>query len=144
MDAFGDPHKSLGMRAYVRRMAIATAVYVLPLAVSTYLPAELAAKPWFHYPILILPMIGMCGFFYALRGLVIDMTDEYQRAITVDSYLTTTWLTLCLCGIYGFLQDNHYVALVPLFFAPITWFACFGIVSFWVRWLAGSFKRGDT
>ncbi len=120
-------------RRYVRRIWIAAAIYVSPLALKIVLPATVSAHAWAKIPLLVLPMLGMLGFFYAMQRLVVELSDEYQRQIMVEVYQLATWLVLACATVIGFLQIDELVGSISLIVVPLLWFASFGIASVWVR-----------
>ncbi len=121
-------------RRYVQRIWIAAAIYISPLLLKILLPDALTKSNLLHIPLLVLPMIGMLGFFYAMQRLVTEISDEYQRQIMVKIYQLATWLVLSVTTVIGFLQFDKYLGLVTLFVVPLLWFASFGLASVWVRW----------
>lgn len=121
-------------KRYVRRIWISGAVYAVPLVLKIVLPDEIQDRGVVSFALLVAPMLGMIGFFYAMHRLVAEMSDEYERHVMVAIYQLATWLMLAGVTVAGFLQFDRRLPLVPLFAVPMIWFVCFGIAGAWVRW----------
>lgn len=130
-------------KRYVKRIWIAAIIYVSPLLLKIVLPDAMTERTWLNILLLVLPMIGMLGFFWAMQRLVVELSDEYQRHIMVQIYQLATWLVLTITTVIGFLQFDKYVGLASLFVVPVMWFACFGIASVWVRWRESRLDRAE-
>jgi hypothetical protein len=125
-------------KRYVLRVAVATACYLVTLAVAirfvrggivTGLPA---------YALGILPGLSVAGFFWAIGRLIVEEKDEYLRLLLVRQVLVATGFTLTLVTIWGFLENLRLVEHVDAFYVAILWFIGLGIGAVVNRLTAGA------
>jgi uncharacterized membrane protein len=114
---------------YRRRFMIVTIVYValivLNVAISrAFGPPQLVLG--MMAVLTSLPIVGMI----AVMGLYIrEETDEFVRYRLVTAMLAAIGILLSVTSVLGFLQFEHIVGAVPVFFAFPAWCVFFGIVQ---------------
>ncbi len=116
-------------RNYRRRFTVVTVVYVALIVMNVAI-SKAFAPPQLVLGIMAvltsLPIVGMI----AVMGLYIrEETDEFVRYRLVTAMLVAIGILLSLTSILGFLQIEHIIGAVPVFFAFPAWCMFFGIVQ---------------
>ncbi|NLS28786.1 hypothetical protein S2M10_37980 [Sphingomonas sp. S2M10] len=119
---------TLAAKNYRRRFMVVTLVYVALIALNvaisrTFAPPQIVLG--MMAVLTSLPIVGMI----AVMGLYIrEETDEFVRYRLVTAMLVAIGILLSLTSILGFLQFEHIVGAVPVFFAFPAWCMFFGVV----------------
>ena len=114
-------------RRYVRRLAVATAGYLLTLAVATRFVGSGAVSGPAAYALAAFPALCVMGLFWAYARLLIEETDEYRRLLLVRQSLVATGFTLSIVTLWGFLQNFGLVGQIDAFYYAALWFVGLGI-----------------
>lgn len=120
---------TLAAKNYRRRFMVVTLVYVALIALNvaisrTFAPPQIVLG--MMAVLTSLPIVGMI----AVMGLYIrEETDEFVRYRLVTAMLVAIGILLSLTSILGFLQFEHIVGAVPVFFAFPAWCMFFGVVQ---------------
>lgn len=112
-------------RRFMRVKLVYVALIVLNVAISrAFAPPQLVLGGM--AVLTSLPIIGMI----AVMGLYIrEETDEFVRYRLVTAMLAAIGILLSVTSVLGFLQFEHIVGAVPVFFAFPAWCMFFGIVQ---------------
>ncbi len=117
------------MRAYNRRVLIASAAYAALLIGAEYAVRRLAPTVPVRVVLALLPALAIVAIFAALGRYLVEESDEYLRARMVRQMLWATGGTLALATVYGFLQAFDVAPPVPLYAVAILWFFCLGVAG---------------
>jgi hypothetical protein len=118
-------HRSPAMRRYILRLAVATAAYLVTLAIAVRFVGVVAGP--LAYLLALLPGVSVAGMFWAIGRLLTEEQDEYQRMLLVRQSLVATGFTLSVVTIWGFLENFDLVQHVDAFFIAVLWFFGLGI-----------------
>lgn len=112
-------------RRYSRRMLAASFAYVIGLGVALTLFRDRdVAKP-VAAALSLLPTLPVFAMIWAMGRYVIEESDEYLRARTVNAALIATGLLLAIATFWGFLTTFAVVPDVPMWAAVPVW--CIGL-----------------
>lgn len=112
-------------RAYLRRIALATALYLVTIFTAVKLlhshsvPAPLAVG------IALLPGLAVLLMLTAIGRLLIELDDEYLRLLEVRKALVATGLTLAITSVWGLLELLPWVPRLEVFWVFPLW--CMGL-----------------
>jgi hypothetical protein len=118
-------YRSPAMRRYILRLAVATAAYLVTLAIAVRFVGVVAGP--LAYLLALLPGVSVAGMFWAIGRLLEEEQDEYQRMLLVRQSLVATGFTLSVVTIWGFLENFDLVQHVDAFFIAVLWFFGLGI-----------------
>jgi hypothetical protein len=118
-------YRSPAMRRYLLRLAVATAAYLVTLAIAVRFVGVVAGP--LAYLLALLPGVSVAGMFWAIGRLLAEEQDEYQRMLLVRQSLVATGFTLSVVTIWGFLENFDLVPHVDAFFVAVLWFFGLGI-----------------
>jgi hypothetical protein len=118
-------YRSPAMRRYVLRLAVATAAYLVTLAIAVRFVGVVEGP--LAYLLALLPGVSVAGMFWAIGRLLAEEQDEYQRMLLVRQSLVATGFTLSVVTIWGFLENFNLVQHVDAFFIAVLWFFGLGI-----------------
>ncbi len=121
--------KRPAMRAYSRRVLIASIAYALLLFGATYALKHWAVALPVRILIALLPGLAIVAIFVALGRYLVEETDEYLRARMVRQMLWATGGTLSAATVYGFLDVFEAAPRLPLYSVAILWFFCLGVAG---------------
>lgn len=116
---------SLVARRYNRRMLAASFAYVVGLGVAlTLFQAQDVAKP-VAAALSLLPTLPVLAMIWAMARYVIEESDEYLRARTVNAALIATGVLLGVATFWGFLTTFGVTPDIPTWAAVPVW--CIGL-----------------
>lgn len=120
---------TVAAKNYRRRFMVATVVYVALIVMNVAISKAFAPPQLVLGAMAVLtslPIIGMI----AVMGLYIrEETDEFVRYRLVTAMLAAIGILLSVTSVLGFLQFEHILGEVPVFFAFPAWCMFFGIVQ---------------
>lgn len=113
-------------RRYTRRFLPAMMLYVLVFEAATWYymhrhPTGLAA--------VLAGLAPSVPVLFAIRAMLLllkEETDEYLRTRALETWSIATGLALCVCTVWGFLDQFEVVAHLPLWAAFPLWAVCIG------------------
>ncbi|OWQ96266.1 hypothetical protein [Sphingopyxis witflariensis] len=111
---------------YSRRMLAASFAYVIGFLIAVALFDDRAVSKSVAATLSLLPTLGTFGMIWAMTRYVIEESDEYLRARTVNAALMATGLLLAIGTFWGFLTTFGVAPHVP------TW----AVVPMWAIGLA--------
>jgi hypothetical protein len=120
-------YRSPAMRRYILRLAVATAAYLVTLALALRFVGDVTGP--LAYLLALLPGVSVAGMFWAIGRLMIEEQDEYQKMLLVRQSLVATGFTLSIVTMWGFLENFGLVQHVDAFFVAILWFVGLGVGS---------------
>ncbi|WP_310467196.1 hypothetical protein [Sphingomonas sp.] len=132
----------LAQRRYVLRVAVATAFYLVTLALALRVVGGGLVEGPAAYVLAILPGLSIVGIFWAFARLLIEETDEYRRLLLVGQSLIATAFTLSVATVWGFLENFGLVAHVDGFYIAVLWFVGLGVGSLYNRLTLGDDAGG--
>lgn len=110
---------------YNRRMLGASFAYVIGLGIAlTLFRGQDVGKPVAAL-LSLLPTLPVFAMIWAMARYVIEETDEYLRARTVNAALIATGLLLAVSTFWGFLTTFDVAPAVPMWAAVPVW--CLGL-----------------
>lgn len=118
-------YRSPAMRRYILRLAVATAAYLVTLAIAVRFVGVVEVP--LAYLLALLPGVSVAGMFWAVGRLLEEEEDEYQRMLLVRQSLVATGFTLSVVTIWGFLENFNLVQHVDAFFIAVLWFFGLGL-----------------
>lgn len=119
------PQQSAAYRRYLRRFWPATALYVLAIALATWLIPDDAHASVLTVGIALLPGAGIVAMIWAMGRLLIELDDEYLRMLEVRKALVATGLVLAVASVWGVLELFTDVPRLPVFLIFPLW--CVGL-----------------
>lgn len=114
-------------RRYMRRFVPATAIYLLFIALATWLIPDNAAISIVSVGISLLPGLAILVWIWAMARLLIELDDEYLRMLEIRKFLVATGLTLSICSVWGVLELFVPVPALPAFMVFPMW--CVGLAA---------------
>ena len=129
-------------RRYVLRIAVATAAYLVTLALALRVVGGGLVDGPAAYVLAILPGLSIVGIFWAFARLLIEETDEYRRMLLVGQSLMATAFTLSVATVWGFLENFDLVEHVDGFYIAVLWFVGLGVGSLYNRLTLGDDAGG--
>lgn len=118
---------SPAMTRYNRRMLAASFAYVIGFLIAVALFREEAVSKPAAALLSLLPTLPALGMIWAMAHYVIEESDEYLRARTVNAALTATALLLAVATFWGFLTTFGVAPHVPTWAAVPVWAVGLGI-----------------
>lgn len=130
------PTSSAAYRRYLRRFWPASGLYVLAIALATWLIPDDAQASALTVGIALLPGLGIVAMIWALARLLVELDDEYLKLLEVRKWLAATGLVLVVASVWGILELFTDVPKLPIFWIFPMW--CGGLVlgALW-NWKAG-------
>ncbi len=125
---------SKAMKRYQARVAIAMVVYVVVLVGVDWLFRNMPPEGPLKYALAVLPALPIIAVLVAMGAYVVEETDEFQKAQTVERILVATGLTLAITTGWGFLENFAGLMHMQLYFVAVIWFAGFGFANLWTAW----------
>jgi hypothetical protein len=131
------PMSNAAYRRYMRRFIPATGLYVVAIALATWLiPDDAHASP-LTVGIALLPGIGMVAMIWAMGRLLIELDDEYLKMLEIRKALAATGVVLAVASVWGILELFTDVPHLPVFFMFPLWCGGLAVGQLWNR-LAGA------
>jgi hypothetical protein len=115
------------VRRYMRRIAVAMAVYIVELLAANYLIARALVSGPLAWTVAVLPGLAIAGVFYSVGMLIIEQTDEFIRMLLIRQNLIATAFAMSIVVIWGFLESFGFVRHVPGYLIVVLWAAGMGI-----------------
>ena len=109
------PASNAAYRRYVRRFWPATALYVLAIALATWLIPDDAPANALTVGIALLPGLGMVGMIWAIGRLLIELDDEFLKMLEIRKALAATGVVLTVASVWGILELYTDVPHLPVF-----------------------------
>jgi len=127
------------MRAYLIRLAVLMALYMVALFGSISLfKAHLVSGPA-AYALAILPALPIIGVFWAVMRLLVEEPDEFVRMLLVRQALVATGFCLTVMTIWEFLQNFDLVRPGTFGFgAAFFWFMGLGVGALYNKLTLGT------
>ncbi len=124
------------MKLYTIRLFAFMALYAVILISGLSYKNELTALGQIPlFAIALLTAVPICGVFWTIYRLIIEMDDEYQRLLLVKQTLLGTALMLGITTCWQFLKVYDVIVSGPEWHGAI-WLASWGIAAPMVRWRA--------
>lgn len=136
-DQAGQPPKSEippSLKRYLWRIAILMTAYMAILLGG--LSLKNSANPpegLFAYALAIATALPICGVFWTVFRLLVEMEDEYQRFLVAKQIMIATAVTLCAATLWQYLNVYDLMTEGPEWLGVI-WLVMFGIAGGIVRW----------
>jgi hypothetical protein len=128
-------YRSPAMPAYLRRLAILMAMYLVTFFLAATAFRHGWVSGWWVWPLAVLPALPIIGIFWAVMRLVVEEPDEYVRMLFVRQCMIATGFCLVVMTIWQFLRNFD---LVPQgdggFGATFVWFVGLGVGAIF-NWL---------
>lgn len=115
------PMSNAAYRRYMRRFWPATGLYVLAIALATWLIPDDASANWLSVGIALLPGLGIVAMIWAMGRLLVELDDEYLKMLEVRKALTATGLVLAVASVWGILELFTSVPKLPIFWIFPMW-----------------------
>jgi len=115
------PQQGAAYRRYLRRFLPATGLYVLAIALASWLIPDDAHASVLTVGIALLPGLAIVGMIWAMARLLIELDDEYLRMLEVRKALVATGLVLALASVWGLLELFTDVPRLPIFWIFPLW-----------------------
>jgi hypothetical protein len=120
-------------RRYMRRLWPATGLYVLAIALATWLIPDGAHADALTVGIALLPGMAMVTMIWAMARLLIELDDEYLKMLEVRKSLAATGVVLTVASVWGILELYTDVPRLPVFFVFPLWCVGLGVGQVWNR-----------
>jgi hypothetical protein len=120
------PRTNPAYRRYLRRFWPATGLYVLAIALATWLIPDEAQANALTVGIALLPGIGIVAMIWAMGRLLVELDDEYLKMLEIRKALAATGLALSVASVWGILELFTDVPKLPVFLIFPIW--CGGLV----------------
>ncbi len=127
LNAEGCTDRGAAQRAYIKRVAIFTSLYLATFAFMTFSENELAMSDGTRFLIALLPGLAVIGFFWAIGRLIMEEQDEFLRMLTVRQSLIASGLALSAASVWGFLESADLVSHLDAYWFAIVWFFGIGV-----------------
>ena len=131
------PASSAAYRRYLRRFWPATGLYVLAIALATWLIPDDAHASVLTVSIALLPGLGILAMIWAMGRLLVELEDEYLKMLEVRKALVATALVLVVASVWGILELYTDVPKLPVFLIFPLWCGGLAVGQLWNR-IAGA------
>ena len=118
---------------YRRRMLVSASVYAATLLLAVVLNGRHLVQGPLAYAVALLPSVGIVGMFVAMGLYLREETDEFQRAMQIESSLWATGGTMTICAVWGFMEMFHLVPHVESWAAVPVWALVLGVANVFTR-----------
>lgn len=115
-------NKGEAQKRYIKRVAIATTLYLATFALLMFADRELALAREVKFGLALLPGIAICGVFWAIARLIIEEQDEFMRMLVIRQSLIATAFSLSAATVWGFLESAGVVVHLDAYSWAIAWF----------------------
>lgn len=130
------PTSNAAYRRYLRRILPAAGLYLLAIALATWLiPDDAGATP-LTVGIALLPGLGMVAMIWAIGRLLVELDDEYLKMLEVRKALAATGVVLVVSSVWGILELFTDVPHLPVFFVFPLWCGGLAVGQLW-NWKTG-------
>ncbi len=116
-------------RSYVRRVLPTMGLYVALIGAVPFLIEATHATGPLLWTIAILPAVPLIAVFGMIGRLLVELDDEYLRMLEVRKALIATGFAMAFASAWGFLEVYAHAPHLPLYYAPVAWFAGLGLGS---------------
>lgn len=120
------PMANAAYRRYLRRFWPATGLYVLAIALATWLIPDDAPASALIIGIALLPGLSMVMMIWAIGRLLIELDDEYLKMLEVRKAFFATGVVLVVASVWSVLKLYTQVPHLPVFFIFPIW--CVGLM----------------
>lgn len=124
---------STAARRYLRRFFPAMTAYVVVLFASLWFIENHNPKGPLLWLLGVAPAIPVMGVIAAMGLYLVEETDEFQRAILVQSMLWGIGITLSLSTAWGFLENVGALPHFPLYLIFAVFCGAFGLAQPFIR-----------
>jgi hypothetical protein len=112
-------------RAYLRRIAMATGLYLVAIFVAVTLLHQPGLSAPLAVGIALLPGLAVLLMLAAIARLLVELDDEYLRLLEVRKALIATGLTLAITSVWGLLELLPWMPRLEVFWVFPLW--CMGL-----------------
>jgi hypothetical protein len=127
------PTSGAAYRRYLRRFWPATGLYVVAIALATWLIPDDAPPSAIAIGIALLPGFGIVAMIWAMARLLVELDDEYLRMLEVRKALAATGLVLVVASVWGVLELFTAVPRLAIFWIFPMWCGGLAIGALWNR-----------
>lgn len=114
--------KGEAQKRYIKRVAIATSLYLASFAMLMFADRELEISQGLKFFLALLPGLAICGVFWAIGRLIIEEKDEFMRMLIVRQSLIATAIALSAATVWGFLETADLVLHIDAYYWSVAWF----------------------
>lgn len=125
------PMSNAAYRRYMRRFWAASGLYVLAIALATWLIPDDASANWLSVGIALLPGLGIVAMIWAMGRLLVELEDEYLKVLEVRKALAATALVLVVSSVWGLLELFTAVPKLSIFWIFPIWCGGLMIGALW-------------
>jgi FtsH-binding integral membrane protein len=123
------------MKQYMRRIFLFMLAYMIILIGGlTYAKTAAPSEP-VRIALSVMTALPICGMFWTIFRLLIDVDDEYQRLLFAKQILLGTAWALVIATVWEFLKVYDVLESGPRW-TGVIWFMTFGLAGGYVRWRA--------
>lgn len=119
--------KNMAQKRYLRRVAIASTLYLASFALMTFLDDGFAVPEPVRYLLAALPGLAVIAIFWAIGRLIVEEQDEFMRMLTIRQTLIATAIALSAASIWGFLEAADLVVHIDAYWYAVIWFFGVGV-----------------
>lgn len=119
--------KNMAQKRYLKRVAIATSLYLATFALMTFLDDGFAVPEPVRYFLAALPGLAVIAIFWAIGRLIVEEQDEFMRMLTIRQTLIATAIALSAASIWGFLEAADLVVHIDAYWYAVIWFFGVGV-----------------
>lgn len=119
--------KGEAQKRYVKRVAVSASLYLLALALMTFVSAKHDPSIELRTFLAILPGLAVVGIFWAIGRLIVEERDEFMRMLIIRQALVASGLALSAASIWGFLEEADVVVHVDAYWWAVIWFLGLGV-----------------
>jgi hypothetical protein len=119
--------KNAAQKRYLKRVAIATSLYLATFALMTFLDGGFAVPEPVRYFVAVLPGLALIGIFWAIGRLIVEEQDEFLRMLTIRQTLIASAIALSAASIWGFLEAADLVVHIDAYWYTVIWFLGIGV-----------------
>jgi xanthosine utilization system XapX-like protein len=120
-------------RRYIARFTPAMLAYVVVLMGSLWSIRHLDPTGPFLWALAVAPALPVIAVIAVMGLYLIEETDEFIRAVLVQSMLWGIGITLSACTAWGFLENAEVVPHLPLYLVFPAFCGSFGLAQPFVR-----------
>jgi len=125
--------KSMPVKRYMARFMPAMFAYVTVLFGSLWSIRRMHPEGLLLWGLAVAPAVPIIGAIAAMGLYLVEETDEFQRAVLVQSMLWGIGITMAFCTAWGFLENVGLVPHLPLFLVFPMFCAGMGLSQPFVR-----------
>jgi hypothetical protein len=121
-------------RRYVWRFSVAMSLYAVVLVATIGVYIRVHPTGVLAYGLAVTPALPLIGAIVIMGLYLREETDEFQRAVLVESSLLATGGLLAVATVWGFLEMFRLVPHVPSWAAFPLWATLYGPAQLIARW----------